>query len=251
MAPLREFLLWVVLGMIFVSLVIGLIFVLINKCISKKAAEQSNTNTPSHTMPECYARSSKYHPKDLEDDLPPLPPRTQFLTSCPETESYENLADLPYNVKVDNKAPPPPYNHTETVVCQDVCHDCDSISEDYDDIVADFQTAEQNNTNTPSHTMPECYAQSSKYHPKDLEDDLPPLPPMTQFLTSCPKPESYENLADLPYNVKVDNKAPPPPYNHTETVVCQDVCHDRDSISEDYDDIVADFQSEEDYDDVG
>ena len=36
MALLREFLLWVVLGMIFVSLVIGLIFVFINKCISKK-----------------------------------------------------------------------------------------------------------------------------------------------------------------------------------------------------------------------
>eukprot|EP00063_Salmo_salar_P077800 XP_014052635.1 PREDICTED: uncharacterized protein LOC106603452 [Salmo salar] len=251
MALLREFLLWVVLGMIFVSLVIGLIFVFINKCISKKAAEQYNRNTPSHTIPESYAQSSKYHPKDLEDDLPPLPPRTQFLTSYPEIESYENLAELPYNVKVDNEAPPPPYHHTETVVCQDVCHDRDSISEDYDDIGADCQTAEQYNTNSPSHTIPESYAQSSKYHPKDLKDDLTPLPPRTQFLTSYPKIESSENLAELPYNVKVDNEAPPPPYHHTETVVCQDVCHDRDSISEDYDDIGADCQSEEDYDDVG
>ncbi|XP_070290509.1 uncharacterized protein [Salvelinus sp. IW2-2015] len=211
------------------------------------AAEQYNTNRPSHTIPESYAQSSKYHPKDLEEDLPPLPPRTQFLTSYPEIESYENLAELPYNVKVDNEAPPP-YHHTETEVCQDVCHD--SISEDYDDIGADCQTAEQYNTNCPSHTIPESYAQSSKYHPKDLKDDLTPLPPRTQFLTSYPKIENCENFAELPYNVKVDNEAPPP-YHHTETVVCQDVCHDRDSISEDYDDIGANCQSEEDYDDVG
>ncbi|XP_071023555.1 uncharacterized protein [Oncorhynchus clarkii lewisi] len=257
MALLREFLLWVVLGMIFVSLVIGLIFVFINKCISKKAAEQYNTNRPSHTIPESYAqflpmlsplsRSSKYHPKDLENDLPPLPPRTQFLTSYPEIKNCENLAELPYNVKVDNEAPPPPYHHTETEVCQDVCHD--SISEDYDDIGADCQTAEKYNTNLPSHTMPEYYAQSSKYHPKDLKDDLTSLPPRTQFLTSYPEIKNCENLAELPYNVKVDNEAPPPPYHHTETEVCQDVCHD--SISEDYDDIGADCQSEEDYDDVG
>lgn len=66
-----------------------------------------------------------------------------------------------------------------------------------------------------------------------------------------PETESYENLVGLPDYVKVDDNAPPPPYHHTETVVCQDVCHDRDSISEDYDDIGADCQSEEDYDDVG
>ncbi|CAB1352423.1 unnamed protein product, partial [Coregonus sp. 'balchen'] len=141
MEPLREhFWLWVILGMIFVSLVISLIFILINKCISKKAAEQYNTNTSSHTTPEFYAQSSKYHPKDLEDDLPPLPPRTQFLTSCPKTESYENLAELPDYVKVDDKAPPPLYHHTDTLVCQDVSHDHDGISEDYDNIGADCQS---------------------------------------------------------------------------------------------------------------
>ncbi|XP_021479360.2 uncharacterized protein LOC110537557 [Oncorhynchus mykiss] len=139
MEPLRHlFWLWVVLGMIFVSMVIGLIFFLINKCISKKAAEQYNTNTPSHTTPQYYAQSSKYHLKDLEDDLPPLPPRTQFLTSCPKTESYENLVGLPDYVKVDDNAPPPPYHHTETLVCKDN----DSLPEDYDDIGADCQIEE-------------------------------------------------------------------------------------------------------------
>nr|XP_046161677.1 uncharacterized protein LOC123999712 isoform X3 [Oncorhynchus gorbuscha] len=110
MEPLRDlFWLWVVLGMIFVSMVIGLIFILINQCISKKAAEQYNTNTPSRTTPQYYAQSSKYHLKDLEDDLPPLPPRTQFLTSCPKTL---------------------------------VCKDNDGIPEDYDDIGADCQIEE-------------------------------------------------------------------------------------------------------------
>lgn len=64
-----------------------------------------------------------------------------------------------------------------------------------------------------------------------------------------PEIESYENLAELPYNVKVDNEAPPPPYHHTETLVCKDNCHD--GIAEDYDDIRADRQIEEDYDDLG
>lgn len=62
-----------------------------------------------------------------------------------------------------------------------------------------------------------------------------------------PETESYENLVGLPDYVKVDDNAPPPPYHHTETLVCKD----NDSIPEDYDDIGADCQIEEDYDDLG
>lgn len=64
-----------------------------------------------------------------------------------------------------------------------------------------------------------------------------------------PETESYENLVGLPDYVKVDDNAPPPPYHHTETLVCKDNCHD--GIAEDYDDIRADRQIEEDYDDLG
>ncbi|KAJ7996999.1 hypothetical protein DPEC_G00224360 [Dallia pectoralis] len=102
-------------------------------CISKKADEHSITNTPNHTTPEFYAQSSKYHPKDLGEDLPPLPSRSQFLTSSPD-KSYENLSELPGYVKEDEKAPPPLYYHTETLACQEDPHECDNISEDYDDI---------------------------------------------------------------------------------------------------------------------
>ncbi|KAL0994476.1 hypothetical protein UPYG_G00122720 [Umbra pygmaea] len=133
--------LWVVLGIIFFfSFVISLIFFFINKCISKKASEHYNKYTPNQTTPELYAQSSKYHPKDPEGDLPPLPPRTQFLPSSPE-KSYENLAELPDYVQVNDKAPPP-YHYTETQVNQDVCRNCDSMSEDYDDIGEDCPSEE-------------------------------------------------------------------------------------------------------------
>ncbi|XP_071761319.1 uncharacterized protein scimp [Centroberyx gerrardi] len=130
---LRKYIwLWVIIGIIFVSLVICLIFILINKCLSEDA--ESRTLRP-HNGHEYYTQSSKYHPKDLGEDVPPLPPRTQFLTA--EAQSYENLAELPDYVKVEDEVmlpPPPPYQYSAPAA------DCsaDNVStEDYDDIGAE------------------------------------------------------------------------------------------------------------------
>ncbi|XP_046873451.1 SLP adapter and CSK-interacting membrane protein-like [Hypomesus transpacificus] len=130
---LREyFWLWIIIGMIFVSVVIGLTFYFINRWISKKA-EVFRTNSPDHpsNSPEFYVQNNSYHPRDIENDLPPLPPRTQFKT-CPEADCYENLAEPPDYVSLDDQIVPPPYIKN---LSQECCYDKHSVSsEDYDDI---------------------------------------------------------------------------------------------------------------------
>ncbi|KAG7483698.1 hypothetical protein MATL_G00041250 [Megalops atlanticus] len=136
MANLRQyFWLFVVLGMVFITTILGIIFFFINKCISKRA-KQYKTNSQQNANNEFYTQSSLYHPKHLEEDLPPLPPRNINLPSCPSTTSYDDIATLPDYVKVDEKAAsPPPYKSTPTPM-QKACPDRDSIStEAYDDVV--------------------------------------------------------------------------------------------------------------------
>ncbi|KAM6970047.1 uncharacterized protein scimp [Aplochiton taeniatus] len=135
MGSLREyFWLLVIIGMIFVSVAIGITFFFVNKCIIKKADE--NETISNNT----YSRNNKYHPKDIEEDLPPLPPRTQFST---EAQSYENLAEQLDYVKVDEDQPPP-YQSIVPEACKDVCHDRDSVStEAYDDIGVDDNGQEE------------------------------------------------------------------------------------------------------------
>lgn len=67
--------------------------------------------------------------------MPPLPPRTQFET-CPETQSYENLAEAPDYVTMDDEiAVPPPYSHIMRPGGLEECNDKHSLSsDDYDDI---------------------------------------------------------------------------------------------------------------------
>ncbi|KAJ8394740.1 hypothetical protein AAFF_G00043400 [Aldrovandia affinis] len=135
MALMREyFWLLLVLGMVFVSTLIGLLFLFINKCISRRA-DNYKTNSQQNASHEFYT-DSQYHPKQLEEDLPPLPPRNSpILPSCPKSASYEEMAPLPNYVKVDEKIAPPPYQSCAIPV-PEVCPDNYSVStEGYDDVV--------------------------------------------------------------------------------------------------------------------
>ncbi|KAM7373982.1 hypothetical protein PAMP_006662 [Pampus punctatissimus] len=78
--------LWVIIGMVFVSVVTCLIFMLINKCISASGNHRILQIHRSHNF-------SRQENKYQETKIPPLPPRTQFLTA--EAQSYENLAEVP------------------------------------------------------------------------------------------------------------------------------------------------------------
>ncbi|KAM9728559.1 uncharacterized protein scimp isoform 1-T2 [Menidia menidia] len=118
MVLLRQYL-WalVILGMIFVSVVISLIFLLVNKCISRKEKKRV---FHLQGRSDIKVESNKYHERNLDSEVPPLPPRTQFLTEG--AQSYENLSDehdyeecadqKPDSVKLEAETqilrPPPP-----------------------------------------------------------------------------------------------------------------------------------------------
>ncbi|XP_057677586.1 putative uncharacterized protein DDB_G0279653 [Corythoichthys intestinalis] len=77
---------WLLLGMIFTCLIIGIIFVFINMCIRKKGKKRFlRRHGDSQDM-----NSRKY--EELSHSNPPLPPRTQFLLT--EAQSYENVAEV-------------------------------------------------------------------------------------------------------------------------------------------------------------
>ncbi|XP_010729430.3 uncharacterized protein scimp [Larimichthys crocea] len=87
---LRKYIwLFVIFGILFSSLVIILIFLLINKCISRAAKHRL---TPLQRRSDFSVQSNKYQETYLKTDNPPLPPRTQFLTA--DAQSYENLAEV-------------------------------------------------------------------------------------------------------------------------------------------------------------
>ncbi|KAJ4923708.1 hypothetical protein JOQ06_013987 [Pogonophryne albipinna] len=85
MELLRKYLwLWAILGSISVSLVIAIVFVCINRWLSRQGRHritQLHRNKSDLTI-----KSNKY-----QVETPPLPSRTQFLTAA--AQSYENLAD--------------------------------------------------------------------------------------------------------------------------------------------------------------
>ncbi|KAJ8343030.1 hypothetical protein SKAU_G00329580 [Synaphobranchus kaupii] len=135
MELLREFFwLFVMLGMVIVSIVFGILFFVINKCINRRA-EQFKINSQQTSNHEFY-KDSRYHPEQLEEELPPLPARHPYVPSCPSSVSYEDVTNLPDYVKVDEKAAPPPYQSTTTPVQNELCPDRNSVStEAYDDVV--------------------------------------------------------------------------------------------------------------------
>ncbi|KAL4660583.1 SLP adapter and CSK-interacting membrane protein [Arapaima gigas] len=136
----RNFWLFLIIGMVLVCLIIGLIFLLINKCISKTAAIYK-TNFQENSKPLFYTQNSQYHPKHLEEELPPLPPRNIVPPSRPESANYEDIPNVPDYIKVDEKTPtppppPPPYMQKETPLCTRMAQTNDTASMDsYDDVL--------------------------------------------------------------------------------------------------------------------
>ncbi|XP_071362030.1 uncharacterized protein [Trachinotus anak] len=94
MSLLRKYIwFWVIFGMVIVSLVITLIFILINKCLFKKGKHRLSQLQRGAAF---NIESNKYQERNIDTVIPPLPPRTQFLTA--EAQSYENLAEAPDHV---------------------------------------------------------------------------------------------------------------------------------------------------------
>ncbi|XP_041864717.1 protein clarinet-like [Melanotaenia boesemani] len=188
----------VIVGVIFVSTVIVLIFLIINRCISRRGKfRMSQLQRRSDNKTE----SNKYQERNLDTKTPPLPPRTQFLTA--EAQSYENLAEgsdgehsvADYEqiddgqceyVKVEEETemlPPPPCYAGQNSNLKSG----DSVGQSYENLAEDHD-----------------YEQSTDQHPDyiSVADETEILPPPIQCnavpnLDHCVSlGQSYENLAE-------------------------------------------------------
>ncbi|TDH05170.1 hypothetical protein EPR50_G00140670 [Perca flavescens] len=106
--------LWIIIGVIFASGMVIIIFIFINKCISRRGKHR--ISQLQRRSSDFTVESNKYQERSLQINTPPLPPRTQFLTA--EAQSYENLAEVPE--------------------CQNM-PDSDQDSHDYEEAVPDYE----------------------------------------------------------------------------------------------------------------
>ncbi|XP_027886156.1 uncharacterized protein scimp isoform X2 [Xiphophorus couchianus] len=246
MALLRKYI-WVmvILGMVFVSLVISLIFILINKCISRKGKHRI---LQLQERSDVKIESNKYQLTQSGTDTPPLPPRTQFLIA--EALSYENLAeecehddqsDHDYEealdqmldcVKVQDNLL---YNHPNT-------NSGVSVAQSYENL------AEENDYEESVDPLPDYVK---------VEDETEILPPPLCDLDpnmNCNGSlgQSYENLADEnEYEESMEQQLDYAKVEDEFTPHQNDEARDNASTAstEDYDDIGG--EDEEDYDDIG
>ncbi|XP_017284645.1 GRIP and coiled-coil domain-containing protein PFC0235w-like [Kryptolebias marmoratus] len=236
MTLLRRYI-WVIviIGMIFCSLVVSLIFLIINKCISRKGKhrilrlqERSDTNI----------ESNKYHERNLDSSgpAPSLPPRTQFLTAdtpgfeqADDEHDYEQMPDCeqstdqqPDYVKMEEE--------TKTMSPSSLCNhpnphkgDPASLGQSYENLAGE-------------NDYEECMDQQPDYVKVEEETSLLPPPPAfyndpsPQIKLDASLGQSYENLAEendyeestdqQPDYVTADDEAeifpppPPPPFSN-------------------------------------
>ncbi|XP_069574916.1 uncharacterized protein [Brachyistius frenatus] len=278
MSLLRKYIwLWVIVGMIFVSGIISLIFILINKCLSRRGKLRLLQLQRSDIKTE----SNKYQQTSCE--TPPLPPRTQFITAG---KAPSLLLKIPRSLRSNRKTLWYSWSSSLSTVEQFVI----SAAQSYENLAED-------------HDYEETTDQQSNYVKEENKTEiLRPLPPYDDpdpdMKLGVSVGQSYENLAEdhdyeqctdeQPDYVKVDNETeilrPLPPYDDPDPDMklgvsvgqsyenlaedhdyeqCTDEQPDyvkveaedsaTDNVStEDYDDIGCekDDQSEEDYDDV-
>ncbi|KTG34501.1 hypothetical protein cypCar_00032643 [Cyprinus carpio] len=130
---------WTVLllAIILVSLVIVMIFIIINVCISKRAARYSTQTKPNHDSDRNIKnQNNQVHHKDFEIEKPPLPPRDQFKSMESVDQGYEDLEPASDYVEVeDDLNLPAPQQPTFTPHYTTVeTKSQDAVSEDYDDV---------------------------------------------------------------------------------------------------------------------
>ncbi|XP_028277214.1 uncharacterized protein scimp [Parambassis ranga] len=283
MDPLRKLLLLLIIGIIFVSGVIGIIFFIINKCLFRRGKHRISQLQKGSSF---NTESNKYYIKDSEAAVPPLPPRTQFLTA--EAQSYENLAEADYEQSIhDYQQDVPDYVQSIDDYQQDVhdyekdvpdyvqdAHDYEQDVHDYEQDVHDYeqdvhdyeQDVHDYEQDVPDYVQsiddPEQdvhdYEEAADQQPDYVAVEDETFPPLLPYNHSDPNmilAQSYENLAEeadylqaldeQPDYVRADDEVDvfPPP------PPAEDPAADG-SASEDYDDIGVETQDEEDYDDV-
>ncbi|XP_012719745.1 uncharacterized protein LOC105927523 [Fundulus heteroclitus] len=253
MALLRKYI-WVlvILGMIFVSLVISLIFILINRCIFKKGKRQVlNLQGRSDVKVE----SNKYQMRQVDSGTPPLPPRTQFLTAG--AQSYENLAE---ELDCEDQSE---HDYEETLDQK-----LDAVKVEENRILGSAPLCNHPNRNSEAsvglsyENLAEEHDYEESMDPQldyvEVEDEAERFPPPAPLCNSDPNmkcnislAQSYENLADEnDYEESTDQQWDYVKVEDDEALVSHHKARDNHSTAstEDYDDIGGD--DDEDYDDV-
>nr|XP_024659757.1 ring-infected erythrocyte surface antigen isoform X3 [Maylandia zebra] len=266
MAFIRKYLwLWVVVGMVFVSVVISIIFMFICKCISRKRGQHKIPTVKNEF--NFKTESNKYQQRNIETGTPPLPPRTQFLMA--EAQSYENLAEESQSIHdyEDGNCEQNVSNHEESIHdyedgnCEqnvsnheESIHDyedgnCEQNVSNHEESIHDYEdgNCEQNVSNHEEsiHDYEESTELQADYVKMEGDIMFPPPPVVNSMSGSVLEAQSYENLAEEnDYVESVDNQ---PDYVKMDK---EDQAGDNTS-TEDYDDIGGEEDDEEDYDDVG
>ncbi|XP_004551240.3 uncharacterized protein scimp [Maylandia zebra] len=198
MAFIRKYLwLWVVVGMVFVSVVISIIFMFICKCISRKRGQHKIPTVKNEF--NFKTESNKYQQRNIETGTPPLPPRTQFLMA--EAQSYENLAEESQSIHdyEDGNCEQNVSNHEESI------HDyedgnCEQNVSNHEESIHDYEdgNCEQNVSNHEEsiHDYEESTELQADYIKMEGDIMFPPPPVVNSMSGSVLEAQSYENLAE-------------------------------------------------------
>ncbi|XP_034051557.1 chromosomal replication initiator protein DnaA-like isoform X2 [Gymnodraco acuticeps] len=219
MELLRKYLwLWAILGSISVSLVIAIVFVCINRWLSRQGRlriTQLHRNKSDLTI-----KSNTY-----QVETPPLPSRTQFLTAA--APSYENLADE--------------HNYEEAEpVCQVAMPKYQESTFKYQESMPKYQES------TPVYQVTTSkYQESMPKYQEAMSDYEEPMSDYEEASAGYEEASpDYENPTPDYVKVEAEVRILPPPYRKTDEET-------DDASTEDYDDIDGEDDDEEDYDDVG
>ncbi|CAK6964551.1 uncharacterized protein LOC116056118 isoform X1 [Scomber scombrus] len=222
----RQYLwLWVILGIIFVSVMISLIFVLINKWINEQGKLRILQLDRAATG--FNIQSNKYEQRNPDGDTPALPPRTQFLKA--EAQSYENLAEETTEDEHDY---------------EEAANDVHKYEQNADDD-HDYEEATNNVHNYEQNAVGDHDYEQNADDDHDYEENVDGEHDYEQDMNGMlSNAQSLDGLSDY---VKVEDEVmillPPPPYQDPNPA---------DSISmASYDDIGGEDDDDgEDYDDV-
>lgn len=125
----QKFLLLIIGGVFASSLVIVILFIIINMCIGRKVAKYAATS--QNDAQSSFQMASTFKHNGQEDVRPPLPPRSQFDTES-MTNSYEEVAENPMvEDETSSLQKPVISNPPETRIN---FQDNNSVSESYDDV---------------------------------------------------------------------------------------------------------------------
>ncbi|XP_047665174.1 uncharacterized protein LOC113663393 isoform X2 [Tachysurus fulvidraco] len=235
---LQKFILLILVGVFSSTLVIVIVFIIINMCVRGKAAKYVATS--ENPTKSSFEMSNSFKLNGQEDIRPPLPSREQFDTES-MSNSYEEMPEIPMVAVETSSLQNPVHSHvpqTHTNLLDNA-----SISESYDD-VDELQSV---NSYEEMTEIPMVAVETSSLQ-NPVHSHVPQT--HTNLLDNASISESYDDIeelqrvqgisvASLPDYLDVD----PPPFINGSN-------NGSNNVSENYDDDQLQCDSE-DYDDVG